>query len=537
MRHSTRRSALIASSQRYDDDAMILFSAMTIAPSAERKALISSTITALKASGVWSKLDALWFMAAETEQAARLNWRHPGAHTLANINSPGFASDDGFSTYNSGGHCVDTTFVPHTDGVNFALDSASFGVYCATNTAASTDDMGAQDGSNSNVSAIAAGLVAPPPNINSYIRINQNDASYATAVASVGGFSCVQRNSSSAVELYKDGSSASTSSKNSSARPSYSMYIGARNSGGSALNVSTRRYTMAYIGAALSSDEHAAFYSAVMAYLTGVGAVEDTAAQAYFDVSSVADFYANVVTGAVLYLTNGSATATVKYRNFEAGTWYEALETSFTLGRNFAGTTTAIALISDVHFGYVGTDAAACLTSAINDIDDTITGVSHVCVLGDLCQDTDEYAAYLAVRATSDVPAANWHEIGGNHDYVVLPAMRAALSLPYPWHAFDVGNVTVLLMTPDANDRTLSQEQMAWITQRAEANSSRILLACTHQGRYSTTRSTTQATGYTLPDAIFNKLANIGVRAFFCGHSHGYTGEGTPGVTNIYVPS
>jgi hypothetical protein len=71
-----------------DPDAAAYASAMTVAPSAARVALIDTFVRAIKAGGLWTRLDLLYLLAAHDAQAARVNVMAPGLHTCSAVNSP-----------------------------------------------------------------------------------------------------------------------------------------------------------------------------------------------------------------------------------------------------------------------------------------------------------------------------------------------------------------------------------------------------------------------------------------------------------------
>ena len=243
--------------------------------------------------------------------------------------------------------------------------------------------------------------------------------------------------------------------------------------------------------------------------------------------SSVINYQDNDNTGVILTLTNGSDQALVRYRDFDGAAWLTSLQTVAPLRKPYTGATVDIAIISDPHFSVGGFDPAARLTEAIDDIDDNAGTCSYVFVLGDICNDVNDYASYLAVRATSDIAAANWHELPGNHDFAVLANFQAALGYTPPYHKLELGNVSFLFLAPDADSRTLSAAQQAWLASEMATNDNIVILS--HQGREDTTRSTNQVNGHMEPNFTIGSR----VALWFCGHSHGYAGEGTPDATNI----
>jgi hypothetical protein len=97
-------NAVRVSGASLDPDALTLIAAMTVAPNAARRQVISDHIVALKAAGIWALLDAYWMLAAHDEQASRLNWKSPGDFTLAPAGVIAFTTDRGWQGNGSSGY-------------------------------------------------------------------------------------------------------------------------------------------------------------------------------------------------------------------------------------------------------------------------------------------------------------------------------------------------------------------------------------------------------------------------------------------------
>ena len=94
-------------------------------PSGGQQTLQNDLLVALKAAGVWSKLDTFANFATDGDSNfALIDWIRLTDYTA--INSPTFASNvgfqgDGVSSY------IDSNYNPGVDNVNYTLDSASYG--------------------------------------------------------------------------------------------------------------------------------------------------------------------------------------------------------------------------------------------------------------------------------------------------------------------------------------------------------------------------------------------------------------------------
>ena len=251
-----------------DPDAAILIAAMTIAPDAARRQLISDHIVALKAAGIWSQLDTYYMMAAHHEQASRLNWKNPDSFTLTASGTITFTIDRGWQGDGSTGY-LDTGWIPATHGVNYTLNDASFGVYSRTNTNAGID-MGANESPTVRLSQIA-------------IRISGFQGGMANGpltggllvlVADSLGMGAMRRAASNSQRALRNGVDIGGNATASVALGQIAFYIGARNTlAGTPEQFVTRQLASAFTAAAMSEAQHAALYDAMQnGYLAAVGA-------------------------------------------------------------------------------------------------------------------------------------------------------------------------------------------------------------------------------------------------------------------------
>lgn len=250
------------------------------------------------------------------------------------------------------------------------------------------------------------------------------------------------------------------------------------------------------------------------------------------DVSAVGNYFYDAVRGGVLDLVNGSSVARFRLRNHGTGA-YAWVDQNIRLTHDYLGTNTTVALISDTHFGYEAIDAAACMTTAVADID--VIGADHVFVLGDLTMDVDEYTAYKVVRATSAVPVANWHEIPGNHD--TWSQFAAGLGYAASYYSVDIGNVRFLLL----GGGYLTQEAVTWFEAQLVAASGLNVIILTHEPRRYTTRESNNRGGGWLPvrsgvSAYETFLNEYEWCAWISAHSHGFNikGDEEPDMSNYY---
>jgi hypothetical protein len=247
------------------DPAITLFAAMTTQPDETRKTLISDTITALQAAGVWSLLDAVWFMAAHDEQASRLNWKAPASFTLATAGTITFTTDRGWQGDGASGY-LNTGWIPAAHGVNYTLNDASFGVYSRTNSDTLVADIGCNDGTN------RAEFFARTAN-SVFWRVNNTSiGEVSRSSLNSTRLQVARRAASTGINFWQNGGQIATQNITSSALVNLPVFIAARNNGGAAASFSTRQYALAFTGAGMSGAQQLALYNTAQAYMTAVGA-------------------------------------------------------------------------------------------------------------------------------------------------------------------------------------------------------------------------------------------------------------------------
>lgn len=248
-------------------EAEALAERFTTPPTDARKLLIDNLVGSLKSAGVWSKLDAFYVMAAETEQAGQRNWVKD-AHNLNPVNSPTFTTDRGYD-FNGTTQYLNTQYTPSTQAVQYALNSASAFVWCTEDVQADTYAMAV------NGTGGLMGII-PRRNVNQYLSALNSSTVTGTTTGTVGdskGLTHVDRSSSVLTTTYKDGTSATTNTVVSAALPDFPIFLGARNVVGTPGSPDTRAQAAAGIGASLGSTAAAALHTALNTYLVAVGAV------------------------------------------------------------------------------------------------------------------------------------------------------------------------------------------------------------------------------------------------------------------------
>ncbi len=239
-----------------DPDAAAFASAMTVAPSAARVALIDAFVRAIKAGGLWSQLDVLYLLAAHDEQAGRVNIMAPGSHTCTAVNSPSFVIDRGFAGDGATSY-LSTGLNPSLGGTRFSLNDAALFVWSLTDLNASAAEIGT--GTATRLLARSSGSLAARAN-----------TSTTTTVATADSLGLVgwSRRSSTGHDFFRGGTVVASPTQASGAISNDAIRIGAAGS-----TYSTRRLAVAGAGAGIDGGHVAALAAACEAYLDAVGAL------------------------------------------------------------------------------------------------------------------------------------------------------------------------------------------------------------------------------------------------------------------------
>lgn len=246
----------------YSAAANAYFAAMTTPPTAARKTLLNNLIVGLQSDGVWTKLDWLSIMAAETAQTARVNAVTP-AQVASVVGSPTFTTDRGYTGDGVGTAYLNTGWNPATAGGNFTQNSASQGVWVGTDVNSSTN----HDAGNGLAEIISRGGTTSLT-----VRGNSASADSGTLPSNTSvGFSSWARSNSANFKIYKNGSTIATPTRASAAAESSNFFICATNFSGTPSGGS-RRIQAAFWGSALDDTEMAALYNRLATYMTAVGA-------------------------------------------------------------------------------------------------------------------------------------------------------------------------------------------------------------------------------------------------------------------------
>ncbi len=225
-------------------------------------------INGLVADGVWTKLDALWVLAAQDATTAALNLTS-ASFGLTPVNSPAFAPGQGY-TGNGSSTTITTGYAP-ASGATYLQDSATIGAYIR-------NSRGASNNGNIMGTVNSGGTIQLyiSPLQTSTIQYDVNQTTFPNvANTDCQGHWIASRTASNLVTLYKNGSSFGTNANASSATTTLTnqlRLISNSTSAGAASGFSSDQLGAAHIGAGLSAAEAAALAFRINAYMAAVGA-------------------------------------------------------------------------------------------------------------------------------------------------------------------------------------------------------------------------------------------------------------------------
>ncbi|MEZ0252620.1 MAG: hypothetical protein ACAH20_16935 [Methylobacteriaceae bacterium] len=258
----------VSAAANEDTDAAAYLNAQTTAPSSTERSLVDALVKGLKADGIWTKLDRLSLLAAETAQAARLCLRNPAKSMAAtNLMASSFTANRGYT-----GDIAATGFLdfgePFVNGASmFQQDSASVFVWCnnSVSPVVSTGTGRVPQVGNTGSARVSINVLGAAGN-NTW----QVNVSVATAYAGSGnrsGFRCAVRPSATNQQVYTGGQLVSDIASTSST-PSTTNGCSHR----TAATYGDDRLAIIGYGAALTATDVANLNTRLNTYLTAKGA-------------------------------------------------------------------------------------------------------------------------------------------------------------------------------------------------------------------------------------------------------------------------
>lgn len=251
----------------YSAQAQAYFDRLYTQPTAARKVIYATLIDDLVSSGIFAKLDALYILRAAREQWANENLIQPAYRLTANGGYT-FTADEHWVGNGTTGY-LDTGFVPSTANGKFVLDSAHLAAYSRTNSQSTGIAIGARTNSTINQSFLS---LRNASNVTT-IRMNSAVAAANPANTDSTGLFVGRRSDSATTALFRNGVKlVGDQLFASTALPTFTLTIGALNTGGTIGSFDSRQFAAASFGASLSDAEIEAFGTLLEAFYTAIAA-------------------------------------------------------------------------------------------------------------------------------------------------------------------------------------------------------------------------------------------------------------------------
>lgn len=251
-----------------EEEYQAVYNAMTAKPPKAIAEAQNAMVKSLVDNGVWAELDVFYVFAqySNDNSEALINWISPGTNNATLTNAPAFTSLEGFTGANT--KFINTNYNPSAEGSQYTLNSATIGWYCmdAANPVATQVTMGVIDASGHSVQDNIASTGTHYPLINS--------ATASTAFASSGaheGLFILRRYGVINIQLFRNKASLGTDGTSSNTVPNADLYVLARNNNGTADRFLTKRISMAFAGADMSTTLRDYFVDAFETYMDSNG--------------------------------------------------------------------------------------------------------------------------------------------------------------------------------------------------------------------------------------------------------------------------
>lgn len=249
----------------YDTDAEIYMDAVETAGrtlSGTEKARINNLFVGLKADGIYTLLIdgiiPIWGSAAPSMIPLK------ATHTFTAAGSPNFLSTG--IDFNGSGQYVITSIIPAT---HLSTGNGSMFYYSQDNVTETNVDIGVSTGTNR--FELLSKSTGPVILARAY---NASTGQVSATTTSSQGFSGVVRASTSDLRAFKDGAqlgSTNTTASGYGSSPTNAIYIGARNSEGTAGLYSTKKCSAAFVLQGMTTTQVANFTTRVETFMDAMG--------------------------------------------------------------------------------------------------------------------------------------------------------------------------------------------------------------------------------------------------------------------------
>jgi hypothetical protein len=250
----------------YVAEYLAVYNAFENTPSDADAAAQNAYVKAGVDDGWWGDGDREFVFASHASgRDSLLDWLDPtnNAKVATLVNAPAWVQYQGY-TGNGSSSYINSNYTPSTDAVNFAQDSASFGVYIRSDVNGFQIDAGTYGSGSKNY------IVSRSSN-NYNLILNSADLALASAQINSQGLTCVNRAVAGTVQGYKNGSFVNDRVLASAAVTNIPFYILAGNLSSGPFLYSTRQQSMNYYSGSLDAAKHLSKYNAFQTLMTYYG--------------------------------------------------------------------------------------------------------------------------------------------------------------------------------------------------------------------------------------------------------------------------
>lgn len=249
------RSDVIIASE--DTATNTLITAHTTPPSDVLALKIREFILGCKNDSNWDKLDRVGFMATETQQGARLDWKNP-AIGLSEVS--GIAWTTAGYTGDGIADCLHTGFIPATHGVNFTRNSNSFGIHLTSDKNEGTSAIGVNEGTSLSI--------INPRSGGAYAGRANTTVNIGGVTANSIGLHSIVRSASNLQQRFTNGVGSTTQGAASTALQTYEFTLLAYNNAGTDALFSTNNAAFWFAGS--GTVDQLKLYNRMVSFLNGI---------------------------------------------------------------------------------------------------------------------------------------------------------------------------------------------------------------------------------------------------------------------------
>jgi hypothetical protein len=207
-------------------------------------------VRALDYEGAYDLADQIFLLSTNGGETFSLaNLKTPGTRNGSKVSTPTFTAGTGWNSAGSLSTYINSNYAPATHAVNLSQNSTGIVLYTPTNEAASGTKVEFGGNGAALLHAIVSSLfTGGTPGVN--IRINAATSGTASGTGTSNGVYVLNRNSSTNIDVYKDGLLVSSLTVTSTGLTSSNLYLLVYNNNGAAAGGTTKTIGFWMIGAA-----------------------------------------------------------------------------------------------------------------------------------------------------------------------------------------------------------------------------------------------------------------------------------------------